>query len=147
MYHFQNLFDQKIFFSSQRNLAPNLCHISHKTQGAAPHTSTWGRKECLREQKTGIRYSQGNPQDWPRTQCIPPVTIELLDARSSPVIFHSQDIQISVVCVPSLCLWLSPPTIPLTCFPLPCGISILLLANAPITCFYSLKFTEAWMYT
>lgn len=83
-------------------------------------------------------------RDQSRTQGIP-LTMVPLDAQSSPVIFHSQDIQIYVVCV--LLIWLNPPTIPLTCFPLPCGISNLLSANASNTCFHGLEFTEAWTYT
>lgn len=55
----ENLFFS--FFSSQGNSAPNLCHTSHETQGAAPHTSTQCRKANLREQNPGISYSQGKP--------------------------------------------------------------------------------------
>lgn len=100
----ENLF---FFFPSQGNSAPNLCHTSHETPGTAPHTSTQCRKGSLREQNPGIRYSQGKASG-PTPNAGHPLTTALLDAQSSPVNFHSQDIQMYAVCVPLT--WLSAPT-------------------------------------
>lgn len=123
----------------QGNSAPNLCHTSHETRGAAPHTSPQCRKESLRDNKLKSD-TQGNHQDQSHWSWHFWMLRALLESSTVGTLR-------SVLCTLSVYVTQSthhPSDLLPTAM---CDFYPAFSKCPPVTCFYSLEGTEAQMST